>query len=131
MNYQIENPTLIRKLLWLDCILGALTAAIGLVFRNELVDLLGLPYLFIFWVAIINALYASVSLRLATMGQVSIPLLRSLVVANWVWMDISVVLLYFHFMDATLLGQTLLVLQIIIVGGLAYMEGYQIKKVTA
>lgn len=128
MNYQIENLPLLKKLLWLDCVLGGSTAAIGLIFRHELVDWLGLSYLFVFWVAIINAMYASVSFRLATMSELSVPLVRFLVVANWIWMDISVILLYFHFMDATFLGQILLVLQIPIVGGLAYMEGYQLKK---
>jgi hypothetical protein len=51
-----------------------------------------------------------------------------LVYANWCWTIISTILLLFHIAHATILGIIFLILQIIVVGILAYLEGKQIVK---
>jgi hypothetical protein len=47
--------------------------------------------------------------------------------ANWIWTAISTILLFFHFATATAFGLTFLILQIFVVGGLAYLEGKQLN----
>jgi hypothetical protein len=128
MKYAINKPILLKKILWLDAIAGGSTAIICLLFAAKLMQLLGLEMNTIKMIASITLLYALVALYLANQKIVPITLLRVLVYANWVWVIISIFLLYFHFSIATMLGLLFLTLQIIVVGGLAYFEGRQIVK---
>ena len=64
--------------------------------------------------------------RPPTQDPVSVPLLRVLVSANWAWTIVSLVLLAHSIGQATILGLVFLVLQIMVVAGLAYLEGAQI-----
>jgi hypothetical protein len=128
MHYTIKNPSTLRKLLWADTILGGGTAIIGLLFFNTLSDLLGFTTIFIIVVSVVTLLYAIVAFILANQKSVSIPLLRLLVQANWFWTAVSIVLLFLHYSSAKALGIAFLILQILVVGGLAYLEGKQIVK---
>ena len=130
MKYQIKDRELLWKILWLDAILGGGTAIIGLLFQAELTPMLGLTTGFITVVSAVTLLYAVVAVRLATQNPVSVPLLRGLIGANWLWTLISVVLFFTHYSRAKPLGILFLLLQIIVVGGLAYLEGNQIVKRT-
>lgn len=114
------------KILWLDFLLGSTTAIIGLLFLNLMSNLLGLSRHLLLFISLITLLYAIVACILATQKNVSIPLLRALVFANWFWAILSTVLLFFHFENATIFGQIFLALQIFVVGGLAYLEGNQL-----
>jgi hypothetical protein len=67
--------------------------------------------------------YALVALILAVQNSPNVALLRTLVFANWVWSVISVLLLAFYISAATTFGAIFLVLQVIVVGALAYVEG--------
>jgi hypothetical protein len=128
MKYSIKNSLVLKKILLADTILGATTAIIGLIFTTALTDLLGLPFFLIKTICIITFMYAIVAFILANQKEVSISLLRVLVYANWCWTIISIILLLFHIARATFLGIIFLVLQIIVVGILAYLEGKQIVK---
>jgi hypothetical protein len=79
-------------------------------------------------VSCIILIYALVVLNSVSQAIIPITLLRILIYANWIWAIISIVLLYFHFSKATTLGLLFLILQILVVGGLAYLEGKQIVK---
>ncbi|GAB3223503.1 hypothetical protein GCM10027423_58750 [Spirosoma arcticum] len=131
MQYQIKDGELLRKILWLDAVLGGGTAIIGLLFYAELTPVLGLPTRFITVVSAITLLYAVVAVRLATQKPASVPLFRVLIGANWLWTLISLVLFFIHFSRAEPLGITFLFLQIIVVGGLAYWEGNQLTRKTS
>lgn len=126
MTYIIRNAVVLKRLLWLDCLLGGSTALAGLVFPRPLAAMLGLPEAFIIPVSIITGLYAVVACRLALQRSVSIPLLRILIAANWAWSVVSVGLLLVHFGQALALGKIFLALQIVVVGGLAWLEGRQL-----
>ncbi|WP_299455191.1 hypothetical protein [uncultured Microscilla sp.] len=118
-----------KNILWADFVAGFSTGVIGLIFSHQLTTLLGLPYLFIVWVSAITLLYALNALGLALMKSTIARLVLVLVYANWLWTLISVGLLYLHFGNASMLGKAFLILQIIVVGGLAFAEGKQLTKV--
>jgi hypothetical protein len=128
MKYSIKNNSILKQILWADTTLGATTAIIGLIFTTILSDLLGLSTSLIKTVCIITFIYAVVAFMLANQKIISIPLLRLLVYANWGWTIISTMLLVFHIAHATIFGIVFLILQIIVVGILAYLEGKQIVK---
>ena len=130
MHYAIKNPALLRRLLWVDTFLGGTTAILGLCFFNPLTSLLGLTANFILSVSIITLGYAVMAGVLANQNTISVALLRALILANWLWTFISVVLLLVHFNQTQPLGKIFLGLQIIAVGGLAYFEGKQLVVTT-
>lgn len=129
MVFQIKNQQVLHKILWLDTFLGGATAFLGLLFSKPLTKLLGLATDLIVTVSVITLVYAMVACTLAVQKPTSIPLLRLLVKANWMWTGISVVLLFIHYDHATNLGIAFLIMQIVAVGGLAYLEGNQIIKI--
>jgi hypothetical protein len=126
MNYGIKNTPLLKKILWADTLLGGTTAIAGIGFFNTLTGILGLTTTFILSVSIITLCYSIVAFILANQKNISIRLLITLVIANWVWTGISAGLLFMHFDTATILGKAFLLLQVIVVGALAYLEGKQI-----
>lgn len=115
----------LRKLLWADFILGGSTALIGLAFCSALTGILGFSSNFILIVSGITLLYAIVAFILANQKKISAKLLAILMWANWIWALISVGLAIVYFEEATMLGRIFLVLQVLVVGGLAYLEGKQ------
>lgn len=130
MKYQIKDGELLRKILWLDTVLGGTTALAGLLFYDSLTTMLGLTVRFITVVSAVTLLYAVVAVRLATQNPLYVPLLRLLIGANWLWTLVSLVLLLIHYNTATGLGLLFLTLQIAVVGGLAYWEGNQLVRKT-
>ena len=113
-------------LLWADTLLGGITAILGLCFFHYLTAILGLPINVVLSISVITLLYSIVALVLAMQQNISISLLRILVFANWFWAIISIGLLLIYFNRAALLGRLFLILQVVVVGGLAYLEGRQV-----
>lgn len=130
MNYQIRNTPLLKKILWADCLLGIGTAIIGLLLYPVLVDFLGLPSRHIVIISVVTMIYGLLALSLTFQNPIPVFLLRVLVYANWIWTFISVGLLIFHFNTATAFGIAFLILQVVVVGGLAYLEGRHIVRIT-
>ncbi len=128
MQHRIRDVQILLKILWVDFIMGATTGLLGLVFYSFFTSFLGLPKNIVIWISAITLLYSLFALKLATMKTPSIPQLRILIFANWAWTIISLGVITFHFSDATLFGEIFLILQIIIVGGLAWLEGNQLEK---
>ena len=128
MSYGIRNAQVLRKLLWADTFLGGSTAIIGLLFSSLLTEVLGLSRIFIIVVSVVTLLYALVAFALARQEATSIVLLRLLINANWGWTVVSGVLLFLHADKATPLGIAFLIAQVIVVGGLAFLENRQPVK---
>lgn len=126
-EYEIRNVSFLRKVLWADVLLGGFTAVIGLYLPGQLSSILGLPLNLILVIAAVTLFYAVYAFIMAKWQVSSVQLLRLLVVLNWLWTLISVFLLFAYFGQARFLGRAFLVLQIVVVGGLAYLEGGQIK----
>lgn len=128
MRYTIKDPPALKKLLVLDTLLGGTTAVLGLLFFHSLTKLLGLSTRFVLTVSAVTMLYALVAFSLATQAAVSIGRLRVLITANWGWAFISLLLLLMHYAGARPLGIVFLVLQVLVVGALAYLENRQVVK---
>lgn len=129
MRYVIKNELLLRKILWVDALMGGVTAATGLVFPAFLAHLLGLSTAFIAAIALVNLLYALFAFSLTQQVPLRIKWVKTLINANWTWAAISVLLLFLHMTQATGLGLAFLVLQIPVVGGVAYVESRQLTPV--
>ena len=130
MTYRIKNPVVLTKILWADFALGSVSGSIGLLFSDFFVPIFGLSSTVIISISAVTFLYSLFAFRLAKMTTTSIPQVRILIYANWAWTLISLGIIVFHFSTATLLGQFFLILQIIVVGGLAWLEGKQLKKIS-
>ncbi|WP_160717913.1 hypothetical protein [Chitinophaga solisilvae] len=118
----------LKGILRADYLLGCGTGIIGLCLSGVLTGFLGLPVSFILIVSAVTLLYGLVALFLALQQEPYPWLLNVLVIANWIWTLISVVLLILYFREATVFGKVFLVLQIIVVGMLAWLEGKFVRK---
>ena len=128
MKYIVKDSAQLRKLLWIDFALGFSTAITGIIFTSPLAELFRLDHSLILIISIITLVYAGFALFQALSKEFNTGQLRFLITANWLWAAISVILFFFHSAYASILGIIFLVLQVIVVGGLAYLEGNQLRK---
>lgn len=128
MTYTIKHQQTLTKILWLDVAMGGSTAILGLFFTAFFSTLFGLTPNFVSIVAAVTLAYALMALYLAVQKTTPVKPLRLLVAANWFWAAVSVGLFIIHCSHATLLGNAFLIAQIIVVGGLAYLEGAQLVR---
>jgi hypothetical protein len=126
MSNSIKNIEYLRKILWADAFLGGFTALVGLTCTQFMTNFLGLSSNFILIVSEVTFIYAIGAFVLAKQKNISVYWLQILVKANWYWTAISGILLNFHWDTTTSWGTTFLILQVIVVGGLAYLEGNEI-----
>ncbi|HYC85611.1 MAG TPA: hypothetical protein VEB86_10330 [Chryseosolibacter sp.] len=117
----------LKHLLWLDFLLGFTTGIIGLIYFNSLETLLGIPARIIIIVGLITLLYAVVAILLAIQNSPHQGVVNVLVTANWVWSFVSLFLVNLYFSNAAVLGKVFLVLQVVVVGALAYFEGRALR----
>ena len=127
-RYKIKNYPSLKKILWLDFFLGSSTGIAGILFAPLLREIFGLANILILSISLTTLLYSIYAYWLARRNEIPITLLRVLVNANWLWTSISIILLLQHYKSATWLGLTFIILQILVVGGLAYLEGNQIIR---
>lgn len=126
MRYLIKDHTKLKQLLWLDCLLGGFNGLAGLCFYGFFADFFGLSIQLMITISAVTLFYAVFSFMLALKKNPLANHVRILVFANWTWVLISFILIYFHIEQAALLGKIFLLLQVLVVGGLAYLEGKQI-----
>ncbi|GAB3642333.1 hypothetical protein [Spirosoma arcticum] len=126
MGYSIKNEPFLKRILWLDTLAGGATSGIGFLCYVPLTTTLGVTASFILVVAAINLIYALLALTVATQKPTSVRLVRLLIYANWGWTAISVGMIFIHFGHVTKIGDVLLLIQPILVGGLAYLEANQV-----
>ncbi|MEL6671385.1 MAG: hypothetical protein AAFR61_04310 [Bacteroidota bacterium] len=117
-----------KKLLWVDFAAGAVTSLLGIFLAGFFAPIFGIPEAVLFWMHVVTLGYALVSSTLAIPQKVNMPRLIGLIAGNWLWVPVNLVLIYFYFGEATLLGKLFLISQIVFVGGLAYIEGRQLEK---
>lgn len=128
MKYHVRNAKTLKRILAADFVIGGTTGVAGLLLQRLITSFLGLSLQFILIVSAITLLYAVVAFYLAIQIRINIPILRGLIAANWVWTIVSIVLLVMHYSTATGWGIAFLVLQVIVVGLLAWLEGRQLVK---
>lgn len=122
----MKDLPLLKKILWADCLLGGSTAVVGLLWFRTLAVFLGLPVNIVAMIAVVTLAYALLAVSLVLQRQPSVLQLRALVYANWLWTITSVVLLIFYISGTTLFGTAFLILQVVVAGMLAYLEGRHI-----
>ena len=113
---------IIRGLLWIDCIAGALAGVLVLLFSEWLSRLYSLPPKILYFMGLVNLLYATYSLSLAKRRTRPRALITLLAMANGAWAFVCLGLATHFFETATFLGIGLLVGEAIFVGGLACLE---------
>lgn len=128
MKYTIRNTATLKKILWIDFLFGSTAGVAGIVFADFFAAFLGIPDLHVVIISAVTLLYAIGALILARQEKINITLLLVQIYANGFWTIISVGLLVFHFSNATIPGLIYLVLQVIVVGALAVLEGMQLVK---
>lgn len=126
MTYSIKDIGVLKQLLWLDCILGSVNGIAGLCFYTFFSQLFQISADLMLGISAVTFLYAIFAFLLAVKNDPAVKYVRLLVYANWAWVFISCFLIYFHIEQANLLGKIFLLLQILVVGALAYFEGKQI-----
>lgn len=128
MSYYVTNPALLKKILWADFALGSGTAVIGLAAYPVLAPFLGLPVSLVVLVSVVTLLYALVALWLATRRSPAVGRVRLLMYANVFWTLVSIGLVIGYITGATVFGAVFLVLQVVVVGGLALLESRCISR---
>jgi len=130
MDIDLKNDTgALKKLLWLDTFMGSSVGLAGLLLYRQAAVFLGFSEIFVLIVSAVTLLYACMACYLAMRSRVPLRPLKVLVRANWFWAAVSVVLIFLYFEGATLYGKIFLVLQVLVVGGLARAEGRALKRV--
>ncbi|HEX8394163.1 MAG TPA: hypothetical protein VF665_17600 [Longimicrobium sp.] len=114
-----------RKLLWVDCIAGALAGAVMLLLGGWLSNLYALPRGLLFFFAAANLLYASYSFSLAVRSTRPRPLINLLVFANLAWAGFCLFCAIRFSGTATVWGVGNLLAEALFVGGLACLEWTQ------
>ena len=117
------RPTpIIKNLLWIDCIAGALAGVLVLMFSKWLGGLHALPRELLLLNGAVNLLYASFSFSLAVRARRPRPLIKVLVFANLCWAVVCLCLVAIFAGSATVFGIGHLVGEAVFVGGLAGLE---------
>ncbi len=129
MKYTIIDSSRLTKILWWDYALGFSFGMLGLFLFPWIASLCALPEWLILVISGVTVFYAIFAFYLASKKNRSPDYVRILVLANWVWTCISLVILGFHFQQASMLGLIFILGQIAVVGTLAFLEGEQIEKV--
>lgn len=121
----------LRKILWADAFIGGATAVAGLALYGWWSRFLGLPDRLVLIIAAVTGLYAMMAVCLAIMKPLKPKPVKGLVLANWLWTAVSVGMLIYYFGGASVFGKVFLILQIVVVGGLAWLEGRHVERVAS
>lgn len=121
---------LLRNLLWVDCIAGALAGAAMLVLGGWLGELYGVPRGLLRFMGAANLLYASYSFSLALRTTRPPELILLLVLANLAWAAVCLTLAVVFRDSADPLGMAHLIAEAAFVGGLACLEWNQRDRLT-
>ncbi|WP_129717250.1 hypothetical protein [Pedobacter sp. SYP-B3415] len=128
MTYYVHSVASLRKILWADSILGGITAIVGITLAKLAGRFLGLPVAVVFAIAVITLLYALLAFSLAIQKRPPVLRLVFLIRANWFWTGVSIFLLIRFISGCTVYGAIFLILQVLVVGLLALLEGRHLMQ---
>lgn len=124
----IKDPKVLQQILWVDFLMGSGTVVLGWLFKSTLLLWLGLSEAIFDFICGASFAYALFVLVVLFKRPFSIPLLKALILANWIWTGTSLLIISSHFGQAAALGKIFLLLQVGIAALLAYFEGQQIQR---
>ena len=107
---------------------GSITGIIGITFFRIVASFLEIPDKVMMVISAVTFSYALFALYLAQQHPPAIRPTKILIAANWLWSLISILLVYVYFSNASVYGKLYLILQVIVVGGLAYLEGKALHR---
>ena len=113
-----------RRLLWIDCLAGAVVGILMLSLRGWLSEWYQLPLDLLLIMGVANLTYATYSFSLAARKERPRSLILLLIVANLTWAVFCLRWLVVHFDTASVFGLLQLGLEAIFVGGLGGLEWY-------
>jgi hypothetical protein len=113
---------IIPNLLWVDCAAGALAGVLVLSLSGWLSRLYSMPVGVLYFMGMVNLLYAAYSFCLAIRRTRPRVLITLLATANGVWALVCLGMAAHFFETATIFGIGQLVGEAIFVGGLASLE---------
>lgn len=119
------------RLLWVDCIAGAVAGVLVLSLSPWLGRLYALPQSLLLFTGAANALYGSYSFSLARRDRRPMRLIAVLVSANAAWAVVCLVLTARYWQQASAFGIAHLVGEAGFVGGLAALEWRHRASLTA
>lgn len=111
-----------RRILWVDCTAGAIGGIVMLLVSGWLAPHFGLPHGVLLTTAAFNLAYAAFSFSLALSRAPSRALLKTLVVANFAWTVVCIVIAARYASAQSVLGVVYILLEGLVVGALAAVE---------
>lgn len=109
----LTSPKFLRYVLWTDAGSSAAASLMHLTAAGALAELLGLPATLLMGSGLLLLVYMALAGYLASCDPVPRPLGWVLVVGNWAWAAVCLVLLLEGALAPTLLGKAYLVVQVV------------------
>ena len=122
------HPNFLRRVLWLDAILGAATLPSHLLNTGFMSNLLGLSQPVLVWSGWLLVAYVAFIMLIVSRKTMSRSLVKVLIVGNLLWIVGCIELLLVGQETLTTLGITYIGVQIISVGLLSAMEWHGLRK---
>ena len=122
------HPNFLRRVLWLDAILGAATLPSHLLNTGFMSNLLGLSQPVLVWSGWLLVAYVAFIMLIVSRKTMSRSLVKVLIVGNLLWIVGCIELLLVGQGTLTTLGITYIGVQIISVGLLSAMEWHGLRK---
>lgn len=111
-----------RNVLWIDCSAAALAGVAVILLCDWLSAIYALPRALLFFIGVMNLVYASYSFTLAKWTYRPQSMIGLLVVGNLLWAAVCLGLAFYFWPLATIWGLGHLIGEAIFVGGLATLE---------
>lgn len=117
----------LRTLLWVDCIAGAVNGMAVLALSPWIAPFVGFPLALVIGTALVNLAYGSFSFSLARQAHPPRTLIRALIIANFAWLPICLVLAALHAGPGSWLGVAWIVGEGLLVAVLAGVEARSLR----
>lgn len=123
-----SHPQFLRRVLWLDAILGAATVPSHLLNTGFMSNLLGLPQTMLVWSGWLLVAFAAFIMLIVSRKAISRSLVKVLIAGNLLWIAGCIELLFVGRGTLTTLGIAYICVQIVTVGLLTMMEWRGLRK---
>ncbi|MEO6291273.1 MAG: hypothetical protein ABIO88_01475 [Burkholderiaceae bacterium] len=122
------HPDFLRRVLWLDAILGAATVPSHLLMTGYMSHLLGLPEALLVWSGWLLVAFALFIMLIVSRQPVSRSLVKVLIAGNLLWVAACIELLAVGQVTLTTLGLAYIGVQIVSVSLLSTLEWFGLRK---
>jgi hypothetical protein len=122
------HPNFLRRVLWLDAILGAATVPSHLLNTSFMSNLLGLSESVLVWSGWLLVTFAAFIMLIVSRKVISHSLVKVLIAGNLLWITGCIELLFIGKGTLTTLGIAYIGIQIVSVGLLSSMEWQGLRK---